>query len=298
VQLAGGDRNLAGPTAPAPPSFGEQWAAILGYTLDEIAPHISTWQELLHPDDQQRVMENLERHLSGELPRYESEHRLRGKDGNWVWVLDVGKVVERDHQQNPLRMAGTKVDISVRKRMEAELEGLNADLEKRIEKRTRRLRESERSLIESQAHLKRQSEHLQEVNSALKVLLKKSAENKKEIEENILANIRELVQPYLGKIEEKTLNENQKVYLGIVRSNLDEIISPFSRQLITRHLNLTPAEISVAKLIKQGKSTKEIASLLCLSGKTIETQRRSIRRKLGLNGKKINLKTYLDEMLE
>ena len=161
--------------------FGEQWAAILGYTLDEIEPHVSTWEKLLHPDDQAQAMQNLERHLSGEMPRYESEHRLKGKNGNWVWVLDVGKVVEWDDQKNPLRMAGTKVDISERKRMEAELEGLNSDLEKRIEKRTRRLRQSEKSLIESQGHLKRQSKHLQEVNSALKVLLKKSAENKKEI---------------------------------------------------------------------------------------------------------------------
>jgi PAS domain S-box-containing protein len=278
--------------------FGEQWAAILGYTLDEIEPHISTWQQLLHPEDQPRVMRNLERHLSGELPRYESEHRLRGKDGHWVWVLDVGKVVEWDAQKHPLRMAGTKIDISERKRMEAELEGLNSDLEKRIEKRTRKLRQSEQSLIESQARLRRQSKHLQEVNNALKVLLKKSAENKKEIEENILANIKELVQPYLGKIEERSLSGNQRVYLSIIRSNLAEIISPFARQLTTRHLNLTPAEISVAKLIKQGQATKEIAALLCLSPKTIETQRRSIRRKLGLNGQKINLKTYLDEMLQ
>jgi PAS domain S-box-containing protein len=278
--------------------FGEQWAAILGYTIDEIKPHISTWQQLLHPEDKPQVTRSLERHLSGELPRYESEHRLLGKNGNWVWVLDVGKVVERDAQNAPLRMTGTKVDISGRKKMEAELARLNAELEKRIVKRTRKLKQSERSLIRSQAHLKRKSKHLQEVNSALKILLKKSAENKIEIEENILANIKELVQPYLGKIEEKSLTETQKVYLGIIRSNLDEIISPFSRQLTTQHLNLTPAEISVAKLIKQGKSTKEIAALLCLSGKTIETQRRSIRRKMGLNGRKINLKTYLDEMIQ
>ena len=110
--------------------FGEQWAAILGYTLDEIKPHISAWEELLHPADLHPVMQKLERHLSGELPRYESEHRLKGKDGNWVWVLDVGKVVEWDEEQTPLRMAGTKVDISERKRMETELEGLNSDLEK------------------------------------------------------------------------------------------------------------------------------------------------------------------------
>jgi DNA-binding CsgD family transcriptional regulator len=139
---------------------------------------------------------------------------------------------------------------------------------------------------------------LLELNSALKILLKKSGENKKDVEKNILANIQEMVLPYLMKIEEQSLNETQKVYLSIVRSNLDEITSPFSRQLTTKHLNLTPAEIAVAKLIRQGKSSKEIAGLLYLSSKTIETQRRSIRRKLGLNGKKVNLKTFLDEALE
>ena len=278
--------------------FGEQWAAILGYTIDEIEPHISTWLRLLHPEDKPRVMENLERHLAGELPRYESEHRLMGKNGEWVWVLDVGKVVEWDAQNSPVRMAGTKVDISSRKKMETELEQLNSQLERRIEERTRKLKESEQSLLRSQERLRNESRHLQEANSALKILLKKSAENKQEIEENILANLKELVLPYLSKIEEKGLNETQMVYMDIIHSNFDEITSNFSRRLTTLHLNLTPAEVSVAKLIKQGKSTKEIADLLFLSSKTIETQRSSIRRKLGLQGKKINLKTYLDGLIK
>ena len=278
--------------------FGEQWAAILGYTVDEISPHLSTWENRLHPEDKALVINKLERHLKGELHRYESEHRLRGKDGRWVWVLDVGKVVEWDTLGNPLRMTGTKVDISKRKKMEAELALLNAELEKRIEQRTRKLKKSEQSLLQSQAHLRQKSIHLEEANNALKILLKKSAENKKEIEENILANIKELVLPYLDKIQEPEMSETQRVYLGIVRANLDEITSHFSRKLTTLHLHLTPAEMSVAKLVKQGKSTKEIADLLFLSKKTIETQRRNIRRKLGLCGKKFNLKTYLDNLLE
>ncbi len=271
--------------------FGEQWAAILGYTLDEIKPHLSTWENLVHPDDRARVMLILEQYLAGKLPRYECEHRLRAKDGSWVWVLDAGKVVEWDKHHKPLRMTGTKVDISRRKKAEEELAQLNQDLEKRIEKRTRKLKESQQSLLESQ-------NHLLELNSALKILLKKSGENKREIEENMLANVLEMVIPYLMKIEEEALTDTQKIYLNVIRTNLDEITSPFSRQLTTKHFNLTPAEISVAKLIKQGKATKEIAELLNLSSKTIETQRRSIRRKLGLNGKKMNLKTFLDESLD
>ena len=278
--------------------FGDQWAAILGYAPDEIAPHISTWERLIHPDDKSRVMDRLNRHMAGESPRYQSEHRLLGKDGNWVWVLDVGKVVERDASNAPVRMAGTKVDISRRKKMEAELELLNEELEKRIEKRTRKLKHSEQSLIRSQQELQRKSEHLTEVNNALKILLKKSDENKKEIEENVLANVIELIVPYLDKIEEKKLNEAQHVYMRIIRSNLDEIVSSFSRKLTSKYLNLTHAEITVANLIKQGKTTKEIASLLYLSSKTIETQRRNIRKKIGINRKKVNLRTYLHAAIE
>jgi PAS domain S-box-containing protein len=278
--------------------FGEQWAAILGYTLDEIDPNISSWEKLIHPDDKSRVMDRLNRHMAGESPRYQSEHRLLGKNGNWVWVLDVGKVVERDANNAPVRMAGTKVDISRRKKMEADLELLNEELEKRIEKRTRKLKQSEQSLIRSQKDLRSKSEHLTEVNNALKILLKKSDENKKEIEENVLANVTELIVPYLDKIEEKKLIEAQKVYMRIIRSNLDEIVSSFSRKLTSKYLNLTHAEITVANLIKQGKTTKEIASLLYLSSKTIETQRRNIRKKIGINRKKINLRTYLHAVIE
>ncbi len=278
--------------------FGDQWAAILGYTPDEIKPHISTWEKLIHPGDKSRAMDRINRHMAGESPRYQSEHRLLGKNGNWVWVLDVGKVVERDANNAPVRMAGTKIDISRRKKMEAELELLNEELERRIEKRTRKLKQSEQSLIKSQQELQSNSRHLTEVNNALKILLKKSDENKKEIEENVLANITELIVPYLEKIEEKKLMETQKVYMGIIRSNLNEIVSSFSRKLTSKYLNLTHAEITVANLIKQGKTTKEIASLLYLSRKTIETQRRNIRKKIGINGKKINLRTYLQAAIE
>ncbi|SDP08011.1 PAS domain S-box-containing protein [Desulforhopalus singaporensis] len=278
--------------------FEDEWAAILDYKPHEIKPHISSWEQLIHPEDKQRVYDMLDRHISGELPRYKSEHRLRAKGGNWVWVLDVGKIVERSTDGSPIRMTGTKVDISKHKKLEAELELLNRELEKRIEDRTQKLEQSKRSLLRNRQDLQKKSQHLTEVNNALKVLLKKSDENKADMEENMLANAKELILPYLEKIEEESLNETQLMYMGIVKTNLKEIVLPFSRKLTSKYLNLTPSELTVADLIKHGKSTKEIASLLYLSEKTIATQRKNIRKKIGINRKKVNLRTYLHTFQE
>ncbi|MCF8069410.1 MAG: PAS domain-containing protein [Desulfobacterales bacterium] len=271
----------------------ENWAGILGYSLDEIEGHISTWEKLINPEDKPRTLEIINAHLEGKTVRYQSEHRLLGKHGNWVWVLDTGKVVARDKRGNPLRMTGTKIDITKRKHMEKELESFNLKLEKMVEERTHRLKLKQRLLLTKKQELNNKTLRLEEVNNALKVLLKKSDENRKESEENMVANLTELVIPYLEKIENKGLNDDQKTFLDIIRSNLGQIVEPFSRKLTSKYLNLTPAEINVANLIKQGKSSKEIAELSFLSFKTIETQRRNIRKKLGITSKKVNLKTYL-----
>ncbi|MBS0169180.1 MAG: PAS domain S-box protein [Nitrospira sp.] len=101
-------------------TFNERWAAILGYHLDEVEPHVRTWEELVHPDDLPAVMEAVAAHLRGDQPTYSSEHRLRTKSGSWRWVLDSGRVVERDAQGAPIRATGLHLDISDRKELEAE----------------------------------------------------------------------------------------------------------------------------------------------------------------------------------
>jgi PAS domain S-box-containing protein len=101
-------------------SFSARAAAIVGYKVDELEPHARTWDALVHPDDRVRVRELMHAHLVGAAPHYESEHRLRTKNGDWVWVLNRGKVVSRDEQGRPLRAAGTQFDISERKRSEEE----------------------------------------------------------------------------------------------------------------------------------------------------------------------------------
>jgi PAS domain S-box-containing protein len=101
--------------------INERWAEMLGYTLEEIDPHVRVWMSLLHPDDAPAVMEVLDAHFEGRTPVYQTEHRLRTKSGKWKWILDTGKVLLRDEDGKPLRAVGTHQDITDRKRAEEEL---------------------------------------------------------------------------------------------------------------------------------------------------------------------------------
>ena len=101
--------------------FSPRWKTMIGYAPDQLADSIDTWNALMHPDDAPGVRTRLEAHLTGRVPDYEVEFRLRGPDGRWHWILARGKVVQRDAAGRPLRMVGTHRDIAERKRWELEL---------------------------------------------------------------------------------------------------------------------------------------------------------------------------------
>jgi PAS domain S-box-containing protein len=100
--------------------FNQRAAEMVGYEASELEPHTRIWRLLVHPDDKERVQALMRAHVAGETPYYESEHRLRTKSGEWVWVLNRGKVVRRDARGRALRASGTQFDISDRKRGEEE----------------------------------------------------------------------------------------------------------------------------------------------------------------------------------
>lgn len=152
---------------------------------------------------------------------------------------------------------------------------------------------AEEALRSREEELKAQTRHLKEVNTAMKVLLKKREEDKNELEEKVLLNVKDLVVNYLEKLKHSGLDSKQKTYVDIIDSNLNHIVSPFLRRLSRHYGNLTPTEVGVAKLVKQGKTSKEIAELFNLSPRTIEFHRDNIREKMGLKNKKINLRTHL-----
>ena len=154
-------------------------------------------------------------------------------------------------------------------------------------------KQTELSLIERRKELENKTQELEAVNAALRVLLKHRDEDKKELEEKVVANVKELVFPYVEKLNNSQLNDRQMVYLNIVQSNLEDIITPFLRQLSSKYSDLTPNEIRVAGFVKDGKTTKEIAELLNSSTGTIDFHRNNLRKKLGLRNTKTNLRSFL-----
>ncbi|MFC1814077.1 LuxR C-terminal-related transcriptional regulator [Thermodesulfobacteriota bacterium] len=137
------------------------------------------------------------------------------------------------------------------------------------------------------------SANLEEVNTALEVLLDKRGEDKLELENNVLTNVNELILPYIEKIKGTDLDERQEALFSIIEANLNEIISPFLRGLSLKYLDLTPKQIQIANLIKIGKSTKQIAELMIISPRTVDTHRKNIRSKIGLEERRASLRSRL-----
>ena len=109
--------------------FSPSWARMLGHKLGELEPHVSTWEERLHPEERESVLQVVKDHLEGRTPTYQSEHRLRAKSGDWIWVVDSGQVISRDEQGAPLRMTGVDINITARRQAEEASRELQAQMQ-------------------------------------------------------------------------------------------------------------------------------------------------------------------------
>lgn len=179
---------------------------------------------------------------------------------------------------------GLGMDISNLKDLEQELRVHQDQLEQKIAERTQEL-ETNREELETKTRT------LEEVNTALKVLLRQIGEDKKDLEARFVSNIKQLVLPYVEKVKRGRLDHWQQSCLSIIETNLNEIVSPLTQAL--GQLGLTPRETQIAALIKEGKTTKEIAEIIGVAPSAIDTNRNRIRHKLKLNNKKVNLQAYL-----
>jgi len=413
--------------------YGENWAKILGYSSQEIKEENITWEDLLHPDDKERSMAEVQKYLEGRTKTYVAEFRMRCKDGGWKWIRAKGKVVEWDSNGKPLRFVGTHTDISDRKHTEGNLrnseerfqtlialspagiyltdsqgnylyvnqqwckmaglsekdalgngwiDGIHPDdrelvfsfwnqmlesggskgveyrlitpagkttwihsqaqampggnagrakylvvntdittrkqaeielkmsfseLEKIVKERTvdlvstnrklqeeiRKQKKTEEALLNSERNLEKEKTSLQEANIALRVLLKKGDADRRDLEERLLVNIKQLIEPYLEQLEKDDLTERQKQIISTITTNLHEVTSPFMRNISSLSLKLSPMEIKVATFVKEGKTSKEIAEKLSLSPETINVHRKKIRKKCGISNKKNNLRSIL-----
>jgi PAS domain S-box-containing protein len=237
---------------------------IMGYTQEEFCSPDFDFRDLIAPESTEKVALSFKEHLQGtDVLPYECS--LLTKDGKKLDVILSTRLLHLDEERSIL---GIMTDISERKR-------------------------TEKALGEKERELRTKARHLEEVNTALRVLLNEREQDKSLIEEKVFSNVKELVLPYVERLKKTPLDSNQSACIDLLESNLKEIISPFAAKLTSKYLGLTPTEIKVANLVKEGKTTKEIAEFMNSAGKTIEFHRNNVRKKLGLKNKKINLRTYL-----
>jgi len=157
---------------------------------------------------------------------------------------------------------------------------------------------AEEQLKETKDNLEKKSKNLEETTIALKILLEHQEKDKRNTEKNIHENIETLVFPYLNKLYYSSLDENQNILLNIINTNLSEIVKPFVTKLKNKEINLSPTEVRIAKMVKEGNTAKEIAEILFISPNTVKEHNSHIRKKLGIKRKKVNLRTYLQSFFD
>ncbi len=237
--------------------------AITGFTKEETLA-IRFW-ELVHPDMREFVKERGLARQRGEAVPERYELKALTRDGQTRWTDLAATTIKYSGETATL---ATAYDITER-------------------------RQAEDTLLVRERELGEKTHDLEEMNAALRVLLKKREDDRIELEEKIQLNVKELIQPYMDNLKKTPLSTRQTTLLSIIATNLAEIISPFARNFASIKYKLTPQEMQIASLIRQGKTTKEIAEIMNLSTRTIEFHRTKIREKIGLQSKKDNLQAHL-----
>ena len=249
---------------------------LLGYSPEErIGKHFS---EKCTPESYEHIrrimVDQLEIEKSGSEPPNRTismEVEYCHKNGSTVWMENLVNGV-RDKDGLLIGYHGVSRNIMERKKLEQELRKILDTLESRIQERT----------IE-----------LEEVNTALRVLLKKGEQDLKKQGHDIKDNVDRLVMPFLQKLKISSSIEQKEMYANIIEANLTNITSPFTNHLSESYKTLTPKEIQIAAMIKDGKSSKEIAEMIGVSIGTVITHRNNIRKKLKLPSRETNLRSHL-----
>ena len=141
--------------------------------------------------------------------------------------------------------------------------------------------------------LEQKKKEAEDANIALKVMLDQHTRAKESIEEHISIKLQELVNPYLDLLKQSPVNEKQAETIRIIAAHIDSITHQFSPKARKIMLKLSPRESIIIDLVRQGKTSKDIAGILHIGLRTVETYRNNLRKKLGINNKKISLRTYL-----
>jgi DNA-binding CsgD family transcriptional regulator len=154
----------------------------------------------------------------------------------------------------------------------------------------------EKELQETNRQLKVERQTLKETNAALRTVMAQIEAEKKEISQNIQQNVEKILIPILHALSLE-IPKAQMNYIELLKTNLEEITSPFVNQLSKKYHSLTPTEIKICNMIKNGLRTKEIAQVLSISSATVNRHREHIRKKLQIANHQVNLTTYLQSTM-
>jgi len=214
--------------------------------------------------DAHKVAEGIRAVIGGELEEFLHDYPCHSEEGpHWYYMRAI-----RMSGPGPIRVVISHEEITA-------------------------LKLTEEALRLSQEELIEQKQSLEEANIAMKVLLKQREEDKLELEKKVLTNVKDLVLPYVAKLKSTRLTGKDRTLVEIVDTHLQDIISPLLQRFSNAKILLTPQEMQVAALVKDGKTSKEIADVLNVSETTVNFHRKNLRVKFGLTNKRTNLRSYL-----
>ncbi len=234
--------------------INQQWAELIGFTVSELEPlSLASLEKRKNPEDVLRTNEILDLHLQGQTDFYECEYRMRHKSGYWVWMLDRGKVVEKDSNGNPLRMTGTMIDISNQKSIEIELKTQMEENHTLVEEYLAQNEELIRSL-----------ESIQKINEDLKEA-KLNAEESYRLKSAFLANMsHEIRTPMNGIIgfsellaDAELSQEKRKYYAKIVIESSKQLLT-----LVNDILDLSRIETGKVSLVYEQVVVNDLINIL------------------------------------
>jgi DNA-binding CsgD family transcriptional regulator len=214
--------------------------------------------------DAHKVAEGIRAVIGGDLEEFLHDYPCHSEDGpHWYYMRAI-----RMSGPGPVRVVASHEEITA-------------------------LKLTEEALRKSQEELIEQKQSLEETNIAMKVLLKQREEDKLELEKKVLSNVKDLVLPYVDKLKNTRLKAKDRTLVEIIDTHLQDIISPLLQHFSNAKILLTPQEMQVAALVKDGKTSKEIADVLNVSETTVNFHRKNLRVKFGLRNKRTNLRSYL-----
>ncbi|HUU52641.1 MAG TPA: PAS domain-containing protein [Candidatus Heimdallarchaeota archaeon] len=284
--------------------ISENITQLTGYKARSFIQESSFWLDHIHPDDVQSVLDGMADVFDNDI--HKEEYRFQKKNGSYIWLIDEMRLV-RDKKGRPLEIIGYWLDISKNKEAEGDLQKAYELMEQRVEDRTAELREAniqmrqeiderirfEKALKEREKELEKQTVALEQKNITLREVIAQIEVEKRKIKDDIMANVHVTITPILEKLRLENVAPRQ---VALLHHHINDLTSSFGSEITKKSMKLTTKEIEVCNMVKAGLSNKDISRLQNISHKTVEGHRKSIRQKLGLTGKKINLTSYLQRL--